>query len=182
MITDKKDMLMDRKMKFPFLVLGILFFILGYAISSCVACGAHISGNSMSPTLCDGDYMVGLRAPGQIGRGDIISFLPPVDSHGETYLKRVIGLPGETVDILDGLVYIDGSTEPLDEPYISGKWQNRNGSYHFEVPSGHFLVLGDNRGTSYDSRDWEYPYVDMDDVESRMLFAVHMPRGKEKTR
>ena len=68
------------------------------------------------------------------------------------YIKRIIGLPGETVEIREGAVYIDG--EKLEETYINGTWTKRNDGFTFEVPEDHYLMLGDNRNNSSDARYW----------------------------
>ncbi|MFC2071118.1 signal peptidase I [Chloroflexota bacterium] len=91
-------------------------------------------------------------------RGDVIVF-HPVNSQQGDYIKRIIGLPGESVEIEEGIVYIhkkDGSVLPLDEPYIKYP-----ASYPFEgdtIPENEYFVLGDNRNNSDDSRnDWTLP-------------------------
>ncbi len=68
------------------------------------------------------------------------------------YLKRVIGLPGETVEIRDGMVYIEG--EVLQEPYVKGMTEARDLAFPLVVPADSFLLLGDNREESKDSRDF----------------------------
>lgn len=77
----------------------------------------------------------------------------PVDEK-QTYIKRVIGLPGETVEIRDGHIYIDGSEKPLEEDYLKETWIWENDGYTFEVPEGCYFVLGDNRNDSEDGRLW----------------------------
>ncbi len=88
-------------------------------------------------------------------RGDIIVFNPPISAVNEPYIKRVIGLPGETVSVHDGAVYIDGKR--LDEPYLGStatRWPGRPDNYEFLVPEGHIFVFGDNRNNSTDSRSF----------------------------
>ncbi len=115
-----------------------------------------------------GDYIIinkssYLRLPGwTVGtpqRGDIIVFRPPHNNH-EFYIKRVIGLPGETVKLIDGYVYIFSDKYPqgikLDEPYLSddnnGSTFATGGINEFTVPADQYFVLGDNRKRSSDSR------------------------------
>ena len=96
-------------------------------------------------------------------RGDIVIFRYP-DNEEELYVKRVIGLPGETVDIRDGYIYIDGADTPLDEDYLKEDWTVATGNYHFEVPEDSYLMLGDNRNDSWDARYWTNPYVREDKI------------------
>ena len=95
-------------------------------------------------------------------RGDIIVFNPPVRSD-KPYIKRVIGLPGETVSVQDGYVYIDG--QRLDEPYINGpitECGNQRRCDPVTVPEGEIFVMGDNRTNSSDSRS--FGPVDVDRI------------------
>ena len=72
----------------------------------------------------------------------ILSFSVIRTTREELYVKRVIGLPGETVDIRDGYIYIDGADTPLDEDYLKEDWTVATGNYHFEVPEDSYLMLG----------------------------------------
>lgn len=111
-----------------------------------------VNGLSMYPTFNNGDYLIidelsfnFLRDP---RRGEVIVFRPPVDG-SRFFIKRVVGLPGEKVEVKDNKVYIDD--EILPEPYhqqvtkIDGTWQLEEGEY---------FVMGDNRSSSSDSRIW----------------------------
>ena len=103
-------------------------------------------------------------------RGDIIVFDPPLRSP-KPYIKRVIGLPGELVEIREGNVYIDGIR--LDEPYVDdGITRCHNGQATCEigvVPEGNVFVLGDNRNNSSDSRT--FSWVDIDSIIGKAWFA-----------
>lgn len=100
-------------------------------------------------------------------RMDIIVFRYP-DDRSKLYIKRIIGLPGETVNIVDGKVYINDSETPLDDSFIK---EPMKGSYGpFEVPEGHYFVLGDNRNNSHDSRKWENKYVPEEDILGKAGF------------
>ena len=108
----------------------------------------QVHGQSMYPTFKGGEYVLVYRQAyhwGQPQRGDIVVFHPD-SMRREDYIKRIIGLPGDTVRIHNGVVYING--QPIEEPYINeppryeGQWT---------VPEGYIFVLGDNRNNSRDS-------------------------------
>lgn len=105
-------------------------------------------------------------------RGDVVLFDPPFEEE-YYYVKRVIGLPGETVIIRDGLVYINNSPQPLAEPYLA---ETPRGSFGpFTVPDGCYFVMGDNRNHSNDSRYWEVKYVPRENIYAKAMF-VYWPR------
>lgn len=106
---------------------------------------------------------------GEPERGDVVVLNPPVDSD-KPYIKRIIGLPGETVVIQDGHVYIDGVM--LDEEYIDGPITNCTGradNCEVTVPEGYVYVLGDNRGNSSDSRS--FGVVAIDEIQGKAFFT-----------
>ena len=111
----------------------------------------RIEGTSMLPTLHDGQYVIVNKVVYAISkpqRGDIIVFIPPTDRHRD-FIKRLIGLPGEHVEIKQGLVFVNGIQ--LNEPYINGP-----GLYSGDWRLGpdEYFVLGDNRPNSSDSHQW----------------------------
>ena len=128
----------------------VLAVVLYFGINA-VSARVRVDGFSMNPTLQNGEYILVNRLAYKTGhpeRGDIIVFSFPADE-GQDLIKRVIGLPGETVKIGDGSVTING--QELQEPYIAqdplyfGEWT---------VPEGYLYVLGDNRNDSRDSHQW----------------------------
>ena len=103
-------------------------------------------------------------------RGDIVVFDPPIGAVEKPYIKRVIALPGETVSIRDGAVFVDGAR--LDEPYLgvtATRWPGRPDEYELLVPEDHVFVLGDNRNNSTDSRS--FGPVDEDAIIGRAWIA-----------
>lgn len=142
----------------------MLLIAIGIAafINMFVLINAVVPTGSMEKTIPTGSRMIGLRLAytfSEPERGDIIIFPNPFDSE-EDYVKRIIGLPGETVVIDDCQVYIyDAKGQlkygPLEEPYINGTWTVDAGkTYEFHVPEGSYFVLGDNRNNSYDTIEW----------------------------
>lgn len=120
----------------------------------------RIEGSSMQPNLHTGQYVLVNKTAYWFGRdpsrGDIIVCHAPTEANsGGDWIKRVIGLPGETIEVKrDGTVYIDG--DQLDEPYLeSADPSNKFGTW--TVPEDHYFVIGDNRANSFDSRSVSDP-------------------------
>ena len=128
----------------------ILAVVLYFGINA-ISARVRVDGFSMVPTLQDGEYILVSKLSYKTGtpaRGDIIVFALPTDQR-QDLIKRVIGLPGETISIHDGIVKVNGI--PLTEPYIA-----QQPLYNDErtVPDGQLYVLGDNRNDSKDSHQW----------------------------
>lgn len=145
--------------------------VLAILLKAFVVDSRAIPSTSMLPTIEVGDRIV-LSKVSYLGsnepeRGDIIVFKPPAELNEKSDLiKRLIGLPGETIEVKDGQLYIDGIAQ--DEPYL---YAAPNYSYGpVTVPEGHYFVLGDNRNASFDSHAWEEPFLPADDVKGKAVF------------
>ena len=153
---DKKSIIKEIR---DYVCLIILAFVLAFLMNKFVYANAQVPTGSMIPVVEPGDRLIVNRlaylfeAP---KRGDIVMFAFP-DDEKDNYLKRIIGLPGEKVEIKDGLVYINDSKKPLDEPYINDPPNGNYGPYN--VPEGCYFMLGDNRDESKDARFWENKFV-----------------------
>jgi signal peptidase I len=113
-----------------------------------------VQGTSMSPELLDGERILVnkfLYRFADIDRGDVVVFWYPEDPN-LSFIKRVVGLPGETVEVRNGDVWIDGRL--IDEPYVRADNADRRSFPAQEIRPGHYFVLGDNRRGSNDSRSW----------------------------
>lgn len=111
-----------------------------------------VEGTAMAPALNDGDLIIIDRKPPKLERGDIVIFLYPEDPV-RSYLKRIVGLPNETVDIRDGKVFING--QHLFEPYINPELdQAQRTMAPITLAADSYFVMGDNRDNSSDSRIW----------------------------
>jgi signal peptidase I len=111
-----------------------------------------IEGNSMTPLLSDHEAIVINRVVYHfepIHRGDIVVFRYPLDAT-QSFIKRIVGLPGETVQIRQGFVYVNGNWVP--EPYVPSQYKDLSDFGPIQVPSGSYFVLGDRRNSSNDSR------------------------------
>jgi signal peptidase I len=135
-------------------------FLFAWFVTRVVIVKARIPSGSMVDTIVEGDKVIGNRLAylfSDPDRGDIVIFQWP-DDPTQDYVKRVIGLPGETVSFADNKVFIDGVE--LEEEYTDGKPTVPVGEKtEFEVPKGHYFMLGDNRTNSKDSREWDNPFV-----------------------
>ncbi len=139
-----------------------------------------VEGTSMTPTLTDQErifinkftYRFGL---GSIERGDTVVFWYPEDRN-KSYIKRVIGLPGDRVRIENGQVFVNGKA--LVEDYVAPEYRDptswRDGDEQ-TVPEGQYFVLGDHRNSSSDSRTWGY--VPRDNIYGKAVF-VYWPLDK----
>ncbi|MCC6301091.1 MAG: signal peptidase I [Anaerolineales bacterium] len=150
-----------------------LAFVLYFGINA-VSARVRVDGYSMNPTLDNGEYILVNKLAYKLGeptRGDIIVFKFPLDPN-QDLIKRVIGLPGETVTVQNGKVSVNGT--PLDEPYISdapfyiGSWF---------IKEGELFVLGDNRNESKDSHEWGL--LPMENVIGRAVIIYWPPTNWE---
>ena len=127
----------------------------------------QISGNSMSPTLQDGEVIFSVKTS-DFEPGDVISFY----YNNKILVKRVIARPGEWVDIdKDGNVFVNNV--PLNEPYLADKaFGDCNIELPYQVPDGKFFVMGDHRSTSVDSRSTAVGCVAQEQIVGKILFRV----------
>ena len=155
------------------IVMAVVIFV-----EQVLVINARIPSQSMENTIMVGDQIFGNRLAYKHGkhpeRYDIVIFYYP-DNEKEKFIKRVIGLPGETVSIRDGKVYINDSTEPLDDSFCPETPVGDFGPY--QVPEGHYFMMGDNRNISKDSRYWLNPYVAEDKIIGK-AFLRYWPLNK----
>lgn len=150
--------------------------VIAFFINTVLIANSRVPTGSMISTIMPGDRVIGSRLSYKFGepqRGDIAIFIFPDDEARGIktyYVKRVIGMPGDTIDIVDGELYLNGSAEPLEEPYIEEPMMPEP-PMHFEVPEDSYFMLGDNRNYSSDSRRWKTThYVQKKKMIAKVLF------------
>lgn len=135
----------------------------------------QVSGESMYPTFKNKEYiltnLIGLKFESP-KRGDVIVFKAPTDEDKD-FIKRVIGLPGDSVSVMDGYVYVNG--KKIDESkYLHNEVRTYGGSFMHDgepvtVPEGQYIVMGDNRPFSSDSREWGF--LEKKDIIGKSFFV-----------
>ncbi len=151
-----------------FIIVGGVYFFLGRPFT--------VSGASMYPTLHNRDRMV-LSKIGDIHRFDVVILKAP-DENVE-YIKRVIGMPGDTIEMKSGVLYING--KKVDQPFINNEALAKQTVFiddftlesltgESKVPEGKYFVLGDNRGVSKDSR--MIGFIDRSAIEGKAVFTI----------
>jgi signal peptidase I len=147
-----------RRWIIEWVVIVLVAVGVAFGVRTFVAQTYYVPSTSMWPTLKDGDRIVVSKIFGAIEPGDIIVFKrPPAEHCGgppvPDLVKRVIGLPGQTVSAHGGKVYVTGKLQP--EPWLpKGKQTYTTMTKPYKVPAGDYFVMGDNRRDSCDSRTW----------------------------
>jgi len=189
-IENKKSKLREYIEAFVFAVLMALF------ITTFIVKPYKIPSGSMKPTLLDGDqimvnrFIYGIKVPffrktiipvSEPKRGDIVVFICPID-RSKDYIKRVVGLGGETIEIKNKKVFINGKDYKedksihVDSAIIPADVNPRDNFGPVTVPVGSIFVMGDNRDESLDSRFWGF--VDLRDIEGQ-AFMIHWSWNSE---
>lgn len=161
--------------------IGYIFaFLIIVMIFTFVVAFHPVAGNSMTPTLAEGDIVMVSKFSHKLfslKRNEIVIVK---SSDEKTYIKRIIGLPGEKVDYLNGVLYIDD--KGYKEPFLSDDVITNN--FLFEdicskekcpngvIPENMYLVLGDNRIDSFDSRDPELGLVPLSNIKGTVLMRI----------
>lgn len=172
----KKKRLDPRLLKdvMELLVGGAVAVFLAFVLVFSIGMRTSVIGDSMEPALHNGQEILMNRILYRIStprRGDVVVFLPNGNQNTHFYVKRVVGLPGETVQIREGNVYIDGvlleENELFDKIVDPGIAQNE-----LLLESDEFFVLGDNRNSSEDSRSGNIGAVKKDDIIGKAWFHL----------
>lgn len=151
-----------------FIIVGAVYMFLGRPFT--------VSGASMYPTLHNGDRMI-LSKIGDINRFDVVVLKAP-DENVE-YIKRVIGMPGDTLELKQGVLYING--KKIEQPFINTEALQKQTVFiddftlqsltgETKIPEGKYFVMGDNRGVSRDSR--MIGLIDRKAIEGKAVFTI----------
>ena len=166
---DKEDQQKESGNFFKDWVLPILAALaIAFLVNKFIFFNVYVPTGSMIPTINENDKILVTRIynPEKIKRGDIIVFHS--DELDETLIKRAIGLPGDHIEIKEGVLYING--EVIKEEYVKN---NDNFSGSFDVPQGKFFFLGDNRAHSNDARLWSNSYIDESQIKGKAQFKFY---------
>ena len=159
----------SKKKVFNEVVFYVGILIAAFVIWRFLLLNAQVPTASMENTIMSGTRIMGLRCAYWFSdpeRGDVVVFYAP--DHPDTlYVKRVIGLPGDTVEVIDGQTYLNG--EALKEDYLPEPMKGDYGPYH--VPEGAYFMMGDNRNHSADAREWVKTYVYKDAIIGKAYFS-----------
>jgi signal peptidase I len=146
----------------------LIALVITILINKLVFFNIQVPTSSMYPTIKEGDRITVLRIHdlSKLKHGDIVVFHS--DELKETLVKRLIGLPGDTIEIREGeQVYVNGIVFKQDFTYSVDDYTGT-----FTVPEGCYFFMGDNRAGSYDSRKWANPYISADDIMGRAAIRI----------
>ncbi|NLP46762.1 MAG: signal peptidase I [Epulopiscium sp.] len=180
-MTEEREQIKDKdwikKEIFSWIKTIVVAFLIAFFVNHYLIVNAQVPTGSMEPTIMPKDRIMANRwsyfkkTP---QRGDVVVF-PYPDQPEILYVKRIIGLPGDTVMIEDGKVFVNDSDIPLPEPYLNETMRGSFGPY--KIPAGSYFMLGDNRNNSKDSRYWNNPFVKEEDIVGK-VFLKYFPKMK----
>jgi len=150
------------------ILLVVLILIFMYVLFNMLFMIVDVKSNSMESTIYSGYKLLATKIVNGINRGDVVVFNSHEDN--KVMIKRVIGLPNETVKIENGIVYIDGSD--LQEGYLTANVET-DGTLELKIPENCYFLLGDNRSSSNDSRYWSIKTVKRRDIVSKVLLILY---------
>ena len=160
---------------FDYVRMIVIVIVVVLLLQTFVVVNARIPSASMEPTILVGQQIFGSRLTYKFFRDperyDIIIFHDP-DNDKRLLIKRIIGLPGDTIDIRDGDVFVNGSEVPLTDSFCMTPDSTTTGNLTFPitVPENSYFMLGDNRVYSKDARYWENTFVTRDKILGNAVF------------
>lgn len=171
--SDKKEKRSFGKEVVSWVKTIVIALLLALFVDSVLIVNATVPTGSMENTIMTGDRLLALRTAywfREPEAGDIVIFKFPDDPTGKTlYVKRIIGTEGDTIEINNGEVKVNGMV--LDEPYIKEKTEGKYGPV--TVPEGCYFMMGDNRNRSVDSRFWDNTFVRKDQILGKAVLKYY---------
>jgi signal peptidase I len=164
-----KTVLMEM---FSYIKIFSAAILIAFVLTRCVIVNAETPTSSMENTIMTGDRYFGLRISylfEEPQRRDIIVFKFP-DDESHVFVKRIIGIPGDIVEIKNDTVYVNG--EQLEEPYLKEP-MSLGQNMVFEVPADSYFVMGDNRNISNDARYWNNTYVKKEQIIGKAMVKYY---------
>jgi signal peptidase I len=152
----------------PSIVIAVL---LALVVRTYVAEAMKVPSGSMIPTIQINDHLLveKMMWMTKLHHNDIVVFYPPVpEDKDKRYVKRLIGLPGDVIQIKDGELIRNG--KKVEEPYINAKMNYTFGP--LTVPADNYFFLGDNRNVSYDAHLWPTPFVEQDKLIGKVILEI----------
>jgi signal peptidase I len=152
----------------------LIALVIALTFKTYVAEAVKVPTGSMIPTIQLNDRFIIEKLVGmtKFQEGDVVVFYPPIPGkEGERFVKRLIGLPGDTIEIKEGALYRNG--QKVDEPYIKEPMRYKFGPV--TIPENKYFFLGDNRNDSLDAHtnDWSTPFVDKKDIIGKVILRVY---------
>ncbi|MDR2903653.1 MAG: signal peptidase I [Clostridiales bacterium] len=166
-----------RKEIFSWIKVIVAAVVFSYIITQFIIVHANVPTGSMLDTVPIESRIVGNRLAYLFSdpqRFDVVAFDFPDNGpeEHEIYLKRIIGLPGETLEIIEGKVYVNGATKPLEDDFIR-EYPESKGDGIYIVPEDCYFMMGDNRNDSHDSRFWVNKFVERKKILGKVFFTYY---------
>ena len=154
-----------------YILVILIAFLVAVVINNFVIINATVPTKSMADTIDENDKLFGYRLAylfSEPRRGDVVIFEHKCykSSDKEALIKRVIGIPTDTIEIIDGVLYRNGNV--VEESYLLEPMEGDFGPY--VIPEGCYFLLGDNRNISDDARFWDYQFVKEEDIIAKAMF------------
>lgn len=163
---------------FSYVKILAIAVIVAFLFTRFIIVNAQVPSGSMENTILTGDRLIGFRLAylfSEPKRGDIVIFKYP-DDESQNFVKRVIGIPGDVIEITNGHVYVNG--DMLEEDYLREPMNTDGETLTYVVPANSYFMLGDNRNNSKDSRYWINTFVSKDKIIAKVSFRYFNIRTK----
>ncbi len=151
----------------------VFAFLIAVFLTNFIIVNAKVPSASMETTIMTGDKLIANRLSYMFKdpeRFDIVVFKFP-DNESVLYIKRIIGMPGDKVEIKDNQIYINDSKTPLNDSFLHEKMVTENAVYY--VPEDSYFMMGDNRNNSADSRFWVNKFVKREKILGKAIFRYY---------